>query len=603
MTDSHKLENGIKGMEREQMEQKALLEGEAGAGLTRRKLLAAIGATGLSVAAGGAFMQLLTPGAAAAAGVTSSVYGISPSLAGTADPGWVNVLDYGAVGDGTTDDTAAFQAAAVTGKPVLVPAAASYYKLTASVSLTNSIFGVGMPEIRMDGANGSLAKRMFMIVGYQGGGLTVSGLYLNGGYSSGTLGEWSHHIYISHSQNVYVHNNWLHAPYGDCVYIGSDYVAPSENVQVRENVLSNPRRCAVAVVSGRKVWIERNVVRDPYPYVSAIDLEPNTSTTGSDIVEDVWIEDNEFYSEIYFVNSYNPNPAYPNKRITIAGNKGKASYLFRCSTTAGTAENVTIRDNEFYGAGRMITSSNVLKGLEISGNRDYSTGPSGWNVANATTPVIAGNLFDAARAVAVTFQNCQSIRFADNLVKNPASSDGAVRFAGTTATSRHQIVDNQILGGTNGGYFFGAVVTDSLFDGNVTECAVKCILVDAAASGSDLRITTDNVFTGAGVAVSGGANLTRWTSPDIQAKGTLTGWAAAVPTAGAWKRGSLLWNVQPSSLSPVGWVCVTDGTPGMWLPLGSAGGLTNQALKLASPGGTVYIVGVSDSGALTVSPA
>ncbi|MEF3306046.1 hypothetical protein [Paenibacillus sp. GYB003] len=613
MTDSRKLgigEERTDGMERTKREDGSdgagsAAPGEAGPALTRRKLLAALGATGFTVAAGGTFMQLAAGSAEAAAGprVASSVYGGGTTPLGGADPGWANVLDHGAVGDGTADDTAAFQAAAATGRPVLVPPPPSYYRLSGPVSLTNSIFGVGMPEIRMDGPNGQLAKRMFLIVGYAGGGLELSGLYLNGGYSSGTAGEWSHLVYVSHSKNVCVHNNWLHAPYGDCVYIGSDYVAPCENVQVRENVLSNPRRCAVAVVSGRNVRIAANAISDPFPYVSAIDLEPNGSSTGSDLVEDVWIEGNEFYSEIYFVNSYNPNAAYPNRRITIAGNKGKSSYLFRCSTTTGASEHVTIRGNEFYGAGRMITSSNVVKGLEISGNRDYSTGPAGWNVANAVAPVIADNVFDAARTVAVTFQSCQAVRFCGNRIQNTTSSDGAVRFAGSTATSRHLIAGNQMTNVTGGGYYFGNVVTDSLFDGNVTECGVKGILIDATAAGSDLRITESNVFAGAGVPVIGGAYLSKWGTPEIQTKGAAVGWATAVPTSGAWKRGTVLWNAQPSSLSPVGWVCTADGTPGTWATIGTAGGLTATELSIASPNGTVYKVGVTDAGSLTISPA
>ncbi|RKN74874.1 hypothetical protein [Paenibacillus ginsengarvi] len=606
MTEVRKLEDGMKRMENGNEEarlEQAANESETGTALTRRKLLAAIGTASMTVAAGGAFMHLLTPAAAAAPGqsVVSSVYS-GGTLLSPADPGWANVLDYGAVGDGTADDTAGFQAAAATGKPILVPAPSAYYKLSAPVELTNSIFGVGMPEIRMDGPNGQLAKRMFLIVGYQGGGLAVSGLYLNGGYSTGTAGEWSHLVYVSYSKNVYVHNNWLHAPYGDCVYIGSDYAAPCENVQVRENVLSNRRRCAVAVVSGRKVRIACNVISDPYPYVAAIDLEPNSSSTGSDLVEDVWIEGNEFYSEIYFVNSYNPNAAYPNRRITIAGNKGKSSYLFRCSTTAGSAEHVTIRDNEFYGTGRMITSSNVLKGLVISRNRDYSTGAAGWNIANAAAPVIADNVFDAARTVAVTFQSCQAIRFSGNQIKNITSSDGAVRFAGSIGTSRHLISGNQMTNVTGGGYFFGNVVTDSLFDGNVTECGVRCILVDAAAAGSDLRITSDNVFTGAGVSVSGGSNLAKWTTPEVQTKGAVVGWATAIPTAGAWKRGTVLWNVQPAAYAPTGWVCTADGTPGTWAPIGTAGGLTATEVKIDSPNGTAYKIGVTDAGALTITP-
>ncbi|MZQ81215.1 hypothetical protein GQF01_03645 [Paenibacillus sp. 5J-6] len=596
-----------------QLQPEEIVEEEGGAEariMTRRSLLTLLGVAGLTAVAGGAVLGLLrSPTAVAAAGssVTENVYKQQAlNLLSGNEPGWVNVLDYGAVGDGVTDDTDAFQSAAATGKPILVPSPLSFYKLTGSVTLTASMIGIGMPEIRMDTPDGSDLKRMLLIHNYQGSGLHITGLYLNGGYTTGTADEQSHLVRIANSVHVFVHNNVLHAPYGDCVYIGSDYLAPSENVHIHDNVLSNPRRCAVAVVSGRKVWITGNVIKDPFSYVATIDLEPNSSTTGSDIVEDIWIAENEYYSEIYFINSYNPNTAYTNKRITITGNKGKARYFFRCNSAPAITEQVTIKDNDFYGSvsdARMIQSSNVTKGLEISGNRDYATGAAGWNIANSTGPIVAGNRIESSRAIAVSFTNCSSVQFTTNLIKDINSSNGAVRFAGPQVTGRHLIANNQLVNIGAVGYWFGGVVTETLFDGNVTECVGKCLQIDTAAAGSDLRITTGNVFAGTGTPVFGGANLKAWASPEIQTKDAFIGWAAALPVSGTWKRGSILWNVQPSTLTPVGWVCVSDGNPGVWESIGSSGALNASSLRLKSPDGSLYVVAVTDLGQLTVTPA
>lgn len=610
MRDSELHDDKFHELDRQQQLEKNVQDDENGQSrtMTRRNLLAVLGAAGLTAAAGGTLMSFMgVPAAAAGKSVNANVYGHQGlTLLTASDPGWVNVLDYGAAGDGTTDDTAAFQTAAAAGKPIIVPRTASFYKLTGSVSLTDSIIGIGMPELRMDAPDGTDLKRMLLIQGYQGGGLHVTGLNLNGGYTTGTANEQSHLVRIANSVNVFIHHNVLHAPYGDCVYVGSDYLAPSENVHILDNVLSNPRRCAVAVVSGRKVWIEGNVIKDPFPYVATIDLEPNSSSTGSDLVEDIWITNNEFYSEIYFINSYNPNTAYSNKRITIAGNKGKARYFFRCNSAPAITEQVTLKGNEFYGSvsdARMIQCTNVTKGLEISENRDYATGAAGWNIANTEAPVITGNRVESSRAIAVSFTNCSSVQFTNNLIKDINSSNGAVRFAGPQATGRHLIAGNHLVNIGSVGFWFGGVVTETLFHGNVTECAGKCVQIDTAAAGSDLRITTSNVFAGAGTPVFGGANLKAWMSPEIQTKDAFIGWAAALPVAGTWKRGTILWNVQPSALSPVGWVCVADGTPGTWEPIGSAGALNASSLKLKSPNGSLFNVAVTDAGQLTVTPA
>jgi len=73
---------------------------------------------------------------------------------------WVDVRAYGAVGDGSTDDTAAFSNAIATGKNVFVPPSASYYKITATLTvgtIGQVIFGGGLKShVKMLTANTNL---------------------------------------------------------------------------------------------------------------------------------------------------------------------------------------------------------------------------------------------------------------------------------------------------------------------------------------------------------------------------------------------------------------------------------------------------------------
>lgn len=43
----------------------------------------------------------------------------------------------------------------------------------------------------------------------------------------------------------------------------------------------------------------------------------------------------------------------------------------------------------------------------------------------------------------------------------------------------------------------------------------------------------------------------------------------AAPTTGTWKRGDRMWNLIPSAEGNMGWVCVVAGTPGTWKPFGT----------------------------------
>lgn len=43
---------------------------------------------------------------------------------------------------------------------------------------------------------------------------------------------------------------------------------------------------------------------------------------------------------------------------------------------------------------------------------------------------------------------------------------------------------------------------------------------------------------------------------------------SGAPSAGAFSKGDICWNTNPGPHGYIGWVCVTEGTPGQWLPFG-----------------------------------
>jgi len=264
------------------------------------------------------------------------------------DPGWVDVRAFGAVGDGRADDTAAFRAAAATGKKLFVPRPPAFYRLTGYVALRSSIRGDGsLPTIRMDGADGDPdqghARNILVIDGYTGPGLTVRGLRLDGGWDgAGRAGEWSHCVQVTSSRNVTIEENVLERPYGDCVFIGhyaegSAPAFPPSRIVVRNNTLARPRRCAVAIVSGEGVTVQDNRIVKANDYVAAIGLEPDP--LGYQHVDGVAITGNTFdVAPIAFgggavsLNDPLGNEAAPRSgNVLVGGNRGRwtpaAGYL------------------------------------------------------------------------------------------------------------------------------------------------------------------------------------------------------------------------------------------------------------------------------------
>jgi hypothetical protein len=50
----------------------------------------------------------------------------------------------------------------------------------------------------------------------------------------------------------------------------------------------------------------------------------------------------------------------------------------------------------------------------------------------------------------------------------------------------------------------------------------------------------------------------------IRYQGQIHQYLTAMPTAGTWSRGDIVWNSEPESGSVLGWVCVKSGSPGTW---------------------------------------
>lgn len=46
----------------------------------------------------------------------------------------------------------------------------------------------------------------------------------------------------------------------------------------------------------------------------------------------------------------------------------------------------------------------------------------------------------------------------------------------------------------------------------------------------------------------------------------------SIPTEGRYNKGDIVWNTEPKATDYVGWVCVTPGSPGQWLPFGAIAG-------------------------------
>lgn len=273
--------------------------------------------------------------------------GTTPWAPAPDDTEWVDVRSFGAVGDAVADDTAAFRSAAATGKKLFVPAPPVAYKLTGNVEVKNSVYGDGsMPLIRMYGADGDPDQRpthsIFYIARYQGPGLVINGLHLDGQWDGGTNGEYSMGIYILSSSNVTVQNCNIERAYGDDIFVAAFAEPMSNNVVIKNNTLGTPRRCNIAVNGATNVTIRNNQITKTSSYVSAIDLEPDQ--LGVQYVRGVVIDGNRFdvVAQAYYAGAINLNNPAQNPEsgdVSVTNNDGTwtptAPYMDTVPGSAG----------------------------------------------------------------------------------------------------------------------------------------------------------------------------------------------------------------------------------------------------------------------------
>ncbi|WP_284461723.1 glycosyl hydrolase family 28-related protein [Chryseobacterium sp.] len=280
----------------------------------------------------------------------------------------VNIKDFGAKGDGITDDTQAFQKAADTRKPILVQNTGKQYLISERIRLYNSITGIGNPVIKMTGKVNEFVKpknykygkySIFHVGNYQSNlPLIIEGLTLDGSWNSKNKGsEFEAGIYIASSKNVIVRNNIIKNTLGDAILVywfNSSYEEHvknyCENILIEKNVLINPYRCNVAVISGKDITIKNNKIEKYNDFVPSIDLEMDVWDKDGQLMKNINVTENNISSlkTKYAISVLGVRNGVDNITINkniIVGNEENGGYGINLEASYGPIKNVIVSDN------------------------------------------------------------------------------------------------------------------------------------------------------------------------------------------------------------------------------------------------------------------
>ena len=234
--------------------------------------------------------------------------------------GWVNVKDFGAKGDGETDDTLAFLEAINTGKNIYVPKSTGSYRIDPSLGLSlksNTIIFFEEGAILENLPHDLTHYSMLLLKDIEN--VTIYNPQLNGrrDLNSATDGEWGMGIYMQGAKNIKIYNANIENCWGDGMAFGkgteNDYC---EDIYISFAKVNNNRRNGYSLASIKNFYavtlISMNT-NGTSPQ-KGLDIEPNDN---NEYLENIHIENYISINDTFGVGFYLNSMANSSNKVSI----------------------------------------------------------------------------------------------------------------------------------------------------------------------------------------------------------------------------------------------------------------------------------------------
>lgn len=436
-----------------------------------------------------------------------------------------NVLDYGAVGDGTANDTAAIQAAIdainakATNGAVYLPSGT--YKTTAVLVVPYgvSIFG--------DGATASTLQcedcdgLQFTSFGYQIGSMFYEDFGLTANSGTNRVGVLA--LDDASTQDGLYLNRLRFYGWNQCIVMSSDW-----NCTISDCVGQNINQ-AINLAEGDGQAIGIRIINNRFTKASgglgAADQYAIVLSATTEFIESVHILTNQIFGFV--------------RNVSI----GKGYF-------------VNIVGNDFSGTGNVIQFDTPTGGYTVQNNFIEVVGAAG-----------CGIYIPSVGAVDPTFRT--EIR--NNNIQGTGSSSayGIDIGQGGGSYQWNMVIDNNTVSG------FATADLRLVAGGYTTISNNRCISSSATQSMVIDTVTAPSVAVQNNRCVKAITLLTLsdYTSGKLLFSGNVendtfqASKQAAAPTTGTWRVTDVVMNSAPATGSPAGWVCTVAGTPGTWKPM------------------------------------
>lgn len=303
----------------------------------------------------------------------------------------LDVRNFGAIGDGVHDDTAAIQAAInalpTDGGTVYVPGGTYMIDAVRNLRLRSQMHLQLAADAKLV-AIPNAADRYYVLNVYKVSDVEISGGQILGERDQhlGTTGEWGHAIMVRGSKRITVRDMRLSRCWGDGLSIGGAAATtgtiPSEDVAVTNIVSTGNRRQAVTIGRSRGVKIydsELSYTGGIKPSCG-IDIEPDpdaSASTSGVRVENCWIHHNAGNG----IQVYKTVLNVVIKACTIEYNEGYGVLLLNADS--GYVVSNKFLHNRLYG----VSARSATHGYQISSNTFRNNKTLYYGVKESTGPL------------------------------------------------------------------------------------------------------------------------------------------------------------------------------------------------------------------------